>query len=285
MEMIIVTGLSGAGKSQALKSLEDSGYYCVDNIPPVLIPRFAELCQNSMDDIKKVALVVDIRGGRFFDDLFQALDELDGAALEYQILFLDARDEVLIKRYKETRRSHPMQLEGRIEDGIALEREKLKNLKLRSNSIIDTSDLTSHQLRSEVRNVFVEGGNTTSMTVNITSFGFKKGILLDADLVFDVRFLPNPYYIDELKLLTGHSDKIQDYVMQFEEAQIFLDKMKDMVDFLIPQYIKEGKNQLVIGIGCTGGKHRSVTLTHKLHDDLVNKGHRVSMNHREIKER
>lgn len=282
MDMIIVTGLSGAGKSQAMKSLEDAGYYCVDNIPPILIPRFAELCKKSADAIERIALVVDIRGGHFFDDLFEALDDLEWMGLNYDILFLEARTEVLIKRFKETRRRHPMQLEGPIAEGISLERKKLKALKERANTIIDTSDLTSHQLRSEVRRIYAEGGSTTSMTVNISSFGFKKGILLDADLVFDVRFLPNPYYIEELKELTGHDPRIQDYVMQFDEAQIFLDKMVDMVGFLIPQYVKEGKNQLVIGIGCTGGKHRSVTLVYKLHERLLEKGHRVIMNHRDI---
>lgn len=282
MEILIVTGLSGAGKSHAMKSLEDAGYYCVDNIPPILIPRFAELCNNSMDDIERAALVVDIRGGSFFDDLFGALSELDRRSLNYGILFLEAEDNALIKRFKETRRQHPMQGDGSIMDGICKERKKLQSLKERANTIIDTSDLNTNQLKSEIRKIFYEGETGSSITISVTSFGFKKGILLDADLIFDVRFLPNPYYIEELRELTGNDKRIQDYVMQWDEAKEFRDKLFDMISFLIPQYVKEGKNQLVIGIGCTGGKHRSVTIANKLFEELTNNNQRVTIKHRDI---
>ncbi|WP_352418719.1 RNase adapter RapZ [Proteiniborus sp.] len=281
MKFIIITGLSGAGKSQAVKVFEDIGYYCMDNLPPALLPDFADLCLYSKRNIDQVAVVADIRGGKFFNDLFKSLYDLEESGFEYKILFLDASDEVLIKRFKEQRRPHPLSTEGRIIDGIEREREKLKEVKMKSNYIIDTSNLTNAMLKEEIKNIFLEGKETMNLTVSIVSFGFKKGIPLDADLVFDVRFLPNPYYIAELKDFTGNDENVREYVMRWEQTKTFINKLIDMIDFLIPYYIKEGKSQLVIAIGCTGGKHRSVTIANVLYDDLKKKGYRVIMGHRD----
>jgi len=282
MQITIITGLSGAGKSQAVKALEDLGYYCVDNIPPVLVPKFAELCLNSTAGIDRVGLVIDIRGGRFFDDIFESLDELKRKNMPFSILFLDADDSVLIKRFKETRRAHPMALEGRIEFGIATERKRLNRLLGMADIIIDTSDMTAQQLKNEVRKAYSEGVVTPNITITVLSFGFKEGLPIDADLVFDVRFLPNPFYLDFLRDLTGNDAAVQDYVMNFEETHQFLSKLVDMLQFLIPQYVKEGKSQLTIGIGCTGGKHRSVTLANRLGDVLRADGYRTLTVHRDI---
>lgn len=282
MKITIVTGLSGAGKSQAVKALEDLGYYCVDNIPPVLVPKFAELCQNSTEAIDKLGLVMDIRGGRFFDDIFESLDGLDRMDMKYDILFLEASDNALIKRFKETRRSHPMAREGRLEAGIARERKKLERLKVRADTIVDTSDMTANQLKNEISKAYKEGLSQPSITITVLSFGFKEGMPRDVDLVFDVRFLPNPFYIEALRSMTGNDEPVQTYVLSFEETKIFMDKLMDMLIFLIPHYVKEGKNQLTIGIGCTGGKHRSVTLTNKLGENLRNSGYRVVVVHRDV---
>lgn len=282
MKITIVTGLSGAGKSQAVKALEDSGYYCVDNIPPVLVPKFAELCRNSTEGIDKLGLVMDIRGGRFFDDIFESLDALDRLEMPYDILFLEASDKALIKRFKETRRSHPMDREGRLEEGIARERIILAPLKSRAHTIVDTSNMTANQLKNEIGKAYSEGFAPPSITITALSFGFKEGIPIDADLVFDVRFLPNPFYIEALRPMTGNDEPVQAYVMAFEESKKFLEKLLDMLIFLIPQYVKEGKNQLTVGIGCTGGKHRSVTLTNKMAEALKSSGFRVVVVHRDV---
>lgn len=282
MKITIVTGLSGAGKSQAVKALEDLGYYCVDNIPPVLVPKFAELCRNSIEGIDKLGLVMDIRGGRFFDDIFESLDSLNRQGLPYDILFLDASDRALIKRFKETRRTHPMAREGRLEAGIARERKKLEPLKNRADTIVDTSDMTANQLKNEISKAYTEGFAPPSITITALSFGFKEGIPMDVDLVFDVRFLPNPFYIEALRPMTGNDEPVQSYVMSFEETNTFMAKLMDMLLFLIPQYVKEGKTQLTVGIGCTGGKHRSVTLTNRLGDALKDSGYRVVVVHRDV---
>jgi len=281
MKFVIITGLSGAGKSQAMKSMEDLGFYCVDNLPPSLIPKFADLCFHAQGDIEKIALVIDIRGGKFFNDLFESLDAIQKQGFHYEILFLEASDETLIKRFKETRRNHPLSPEGRIMDGIEAEREKLAELKSKANYIVDTSNLTSVQLKEEIKKIFSEGNKTENLTVSIQSFGFKKGLPLDADLVFDVRFLPNPHYIDTLRDYTGDDLEVRNYVMKWPESIEFVKKLKEMIDFLMPFYIKEGKTQLVIAIGCTGGKHRSVTIANILYETLKEKGHRVTINHRD----
>lgn len=281
MRFVIITGLSGAGKSQAVKYMEDFGFYCVDNLPPTLIPKFAELCHQSQGALDKVALVIDIRGGMFFDDLASSLQSMEKLGYKYEILFLDASDNVLIKRFKETRRSHPLLGDGSIPEGIALEREKLKYLKTRATNIIDTTKLRPAQLKDELLNIYVEGNESNNLIISIVSFGFKHGVPLDADLVFDVRFLPNPFYIEELKEFTGNDKRVREYVMNSPVSVEFSNKLNDMISFLIPQYIKEGKNQLVIAIGCTGGMHRSVTIAHVLYNYLKEKGYRVLMNHRD----
>ncbi|MBF8983351.1 RNase adapter RapZ [Lutibacter sp. B2] len=282
MKFVIITGLSGAGKSQAMKSMEDLGFYCVDNLPPALIPKFAELCFHAQGEVEKIALVLDIRGGKFFNDLFESLDELQNQGYDYEILFLEASDEVLIKRFKEARRSHPLSSGRPITEGINAERKKLEKLKKRAMHIIDTSNLKTYQLKEEIKKIYVEGGKSNNITVSVQSFGFKRGILLDADLVFDVRFLPNPHYIEELREFTGNDQCIREYVMKWPESIEFVKKLNDMIDFLIPFYVKEGKTQVVIAIGCTGGKHRSVTVANILYETLKKKGHRTTINHRDV---
>lgn len=281
MRFVVVTGMSGAGKLTAQNMLEDMGYYCVDNLPVPLIPKFAELLRDSEWD--KVVLGIDVRANQAFDEAIKALAEIKKMGIDYEMLFLDASDETLLKRYKETRRNHPLSLGGHVADGIKKEREILDETKAKADYVIDTSRLLTRELREELERIFVKNENYNSLMVNITSFGFKHGIPQDADLVFDVRFLPNPYYVDELKTKTGNDKEVQDYVMQFEDATVFLKKLKDMLDFLIPNYIKEGKNQLVIGIGCTGGKHRSVTLANELYRLLRNEGgYGVTLMHRDV---
>ena len=282
MRFVIVTGMSGAGKTSVLKFLEDINFFCVDNLPPALLPKFAELCYEQEGEIERVAMGIDIRGGRLFNDLFEVLSDLQSKGYEYEILFLDASDEVLIKRYKETRRSHPLSRNGSIQEGILKEREILRNVKTKATYIIDTSQALTRQLKEQINGIFVENKKHENLVITIQSFGFKYGIPTDSDLVFDVRFLPNPFYISELKELTGNDEPVSSYVMQFEESQIFLNKMVDMVEFLIPLYIKEGKNNLVISIGCTGGKHRSVTLANALYQALGQEKHTLLLQHHDI---
>ena len=267
MRFVIVTGLSGAGKSTALNFLEDRGYYCVDNLPVQLISEFAQLlCEN--DEIERAALGIDVRTGSGFDEIESALAALKEKGVAYEILFLESDDHVLVKRYKETRRLHPLAFGDRIEVGIAREREKLTNIKKHSAHIIDTSQMLTRELKTEIDKIFVNDQSFKNLYVTILSFGYKYGIPADADLVFDVRFLPNPYYHDDLRPLTGMDSPVSDFVMGFEESDTFLDKLEDMLCFLIPNYINEGKNQLVVAIGCTGGKHRSVTLAGKLYERM-----------------
>ena len=283
MRFVIVTGMSGAGKSTVLKFLEDINFFCVDNLPPALIPKFAELCfDQGGEDIDKVALGIDIRGGRLFKDLFNGLDCLKQRGYDCEILFLDASDSVLIKRYKETRRAHPLSKNGSIEEGIQKERELLKEVKQKATYIIDTSNTLTRHLKEQINHIFVENKNFESLMITVCSFGFKYGIPMDSDLVFDVRCLPNPYYIQSMRELTGNDKEVYDYVMGFEESRILLDKLTDLVEFLIPQYIKEGKNQLVISIGCTGGKHRSVTIANALYKNLFSKNHSLLLKHNDI---
>ena len=282
MRFVIVTGMSGAGKSTALKNLEDFGYFCVDNLPVELIPRFAEIAYDAGTDVNNVAIGVDIRSGDIIERLAGYLDDLKTQGYPYEILFLDASDDVIVKRYKETRRSHPLARSGRVESGIRKERQKIGFLRERASYIIDTSNLLTRECRSELEKIFVENQDYNNFIITIVSFGFKYGIPMDADLVFDVRFLPNPYYVPELKALTGNEKPVQDFVMKAPEAGEFLSKLVDLMKFLIPNYIKEGKNQLVIGIGCTGGKHRSVTMANGLYRSLSAEYNSVRIEHRDI---
>ena len=283
MKFVIVTGMSGAGKSTALKMLEDMGYFCVDNLPIALHPKFAELAHAPGRDISQVAVGVDIRNGRSLDEMASVLENLKASGVAYQILYLEASDEVLVKRYKETRRAHPLAKQGRVEDGIRLEREKLLYLKENATYILDTSQLLTRELKKALEQILVEEKNFKNLMITVLSFGFKYGIPNDCDLVFDVRFLPNPYYVDGLKYKTGNDEEVQDFVMDYEISHIFLDKLVDMLNFLIPNYILEGKNQLVIGIGCTGGKHRSVTLANKLFEALSDRSeYGVRLEHRDV---
>ena len=285
MRFIIVTGLSGAGKSEATNALEDMGYFCVDNLPPKLIKKFAEVCKQSKGSIDKVALVMDIRGGIFFDDLFESLSELSREQFRYEILFLDTSDEVLVKRFKEKRRSHPLAPGGRVITGIELERQKLREVKDKADVIIDTSKYAIKDLREEMARKFGDKEMPEKqMAITILSFGFKYGIPVDSDLVFDVRFIPNPFYIPELKPFSGNDEPVKNYVMEQTETQTFLEKANDMFEFLIPNYQKEGKRQLIISIGCTGGRHRSVAIANSIYETLRANNHDVYIEHRDIKE-
>ena len=283
MRFVIVTGMSGAGKSTALKMLEDMGYFCVDNLPIPLLPGFVQMLQNTDTEMKKVALGLDVRSGQDLSGLKENLEAMDRDRIGYEILFLDANDAVLVKRYKETRRQHPLSGSGRVDTGIAKEREKILFLKMKATYILDTSKMLTRELRIELEKIFVDGQSFCNLYITVMSFGFKYGIPQDADLVFDVRFLPNPHYIDTLREKTGNEAEVQDYVMQNDKGRIFLDKLKDMMEFLIPNYILEGKNQLVIAIGCTGGKHRSVTLANALYQLLdQEESYGVRIEHRDI---
>jgi len=282
-KLVIVTGMSGAGKSTAVQILEDLGYFCVDNLPPTLIPKFAEMCAQSAQTINNIALVVDIRGGSFFNALFEVLSQLERQGVEFEILFLEASDETLVRRYKESRRRHPLGNHGEILRNIREERSRLEDLRGRANKVIDTSNLTNQQLKEEISSLFGHGTDRGSqLFITVISFGYKYGIPLDSDLVIDVRFLPNPHYIDELRPLSGNDAKVQEYVMDSDVTREFMTKFCDLIEFLIPKYVKEGKTTLMIAIGCTGGMHRSVTLANRVGDILVNKGYRVTVRHRDV---
>ena len=282
MRFVIVTGMSGAGKSTTLKTLEDIGYFCVVNLPIQLIMRFAEIAYAKDNDINNVAIGVDIRSGVYLEQLSECLQQLKESQYDYEILFLDSNDDVLIKRYKETRRNHPLARNGRIEDGIKMERSRIAFLRKEADYIIDTTSLLTRELKAELDKIFIENAEYSNFIINVVSFGFKYGIPRDADLVFDVRFLPNPYYDLELRPLTGNDEAIQNFVMQFDEAKEFMNKIADLLEFLIPNYIKEGKNGLVVAIGCTGGKHRSVTLANGIYKELETLPYSVRIVHRDI---
>ena len=284
MRFVIVTGMSGAGKSTALKMLEDMEYFCVDNLPVPLIDKFVQLIKDSASgEIERVAIGVDIRSGRSLDELKTVLEKISFSGIESEILFLDADDTALVRRYKETRRSHPLAGAGRVDDGIQKERERLQFLKEYADYILDTSKLLTRELKAELEKIFVENRTFKNLMVPVLSFGFKYGIPQDADLVFDVRFLPNPYYLENLRPLSGNDRPVSDYVMGFEAAHVFSDKLEDMIRFLIPNYILEGKTQLVIAVGCTGGKHRSVTLANELYRRLgENDTYGIRIEHRDI---
>ena len=284
MRFVIVTGMSGAGKQTTMKMLEDMGFYCVDNMPVPLIDKFIELFSGPGSEVSKVALGLDVRADQDFDEAERTLLALRRKDYPFEIIFMDADDKVLIKRYKESRRVHPVAGSGSLEEGIKREREILKNVKNTADYIFDTSNLLTRVLKEELDKIFLQDGEYANLIIRVLSFGFKYGIPADADLVFDVRFLPNPFYIDELKLMTGNDAPVHDYVMSFPEAGEFLEKVSDLLHFLIPNYVKEGKHQLVIAIGCTGGRHRSVTLAGEIYQRLKNQGkYGITITHRDEK--
>jgi UPF0042 nucleotide-binding protein len=279
----VVTGLSGAGKSYAMNVLEDIGFYCIDNMPPKLITKFGEICLDAEDKYSKVAIAVDIRAGEMFDEIVKSCKELKEMHINVKILYLEATNEVIIKRYKETRRKHPLDLQFNscLSKAVAYEREQLNDLREMSDYYLDTSYLSNAQLKQQIVKIFLEK-KSDSMLVKVMSFGFKYGSTAEADLIFDVRCLPNPYYIPDLKEHTGQEDCVQNYVMSFEQSRQLFAKITDLIDFLIPLYIQEGKSQLIIGFGCTGGKHRSATFTELLSKHLTEKGMKVITTHRDI---
>ncbi len=283
MEFVIITGMSGAGKSQAVKCLEDIGFFCIDNLPPTLIPKFAELCLQSEKRIERVALVVDVREGEFLGDLSRALEDLKREGHVIQVIFLDASDEALIRRFSETRRPHPLARDGMIQDGIRAERGLLASLKAQADLIIDTSPLTVHELRKLLLNTFLDFQPKAPRTAfSIVSFGYKFGLPYESDLVFDVRVLPNPYFVKELKPLTGQDLPVAEYLRGFPQTRAFLEKLVDFIRFALPLYIREGKAYLTIAIGCTGGRHRSVFIAEELAKILCQEGYEVSVRHRDI---
>lgn len=283
MKFVIITGMSGAGKSQAIKTFEDLGFFCVDNMPPMLFSKFAELCNNSDSNINKVAFVIDSRGGSLFNEINQIIDDFEKNYGKCSILFLDADNDVLVKRYKETRRKHPLSEDGNLIDGLKKEREMLMPLKQKASYIVNTSDMKPRQLQDYIKNVVVNDYDAVkSMTIEIVSFGFKYGIPLDADIVYDVRFLPNPFYVPELKTKTGLDDDVVNYVKNSPVTNEYLNKLMDFMDFLVPNYIEEGKSTLVIAVGCTGGKHRSVTVANEIYKHMLEGGYNTFIAHRDI---
>lgn len=282
IQIVLITGLSGAGKSNAINCFEDLGYFCVDNLPPALIPKFADLCLHSEGKISKVALVCDMRGGAFFDHLFEALQELEENEINHEILFLEAGDEVLLRRFKETRRRHPLSNKGKgLLEAIQAERLALSELRGKADMIIDTSSLSPRDLKEKIYKIYEPGQRERSMPIMLVSFGFKYGLPLDADLVFDVRFLPNPHYVEHLRSLTGEDPQVKDYLWRWMVTHKYIQKLQDLLEFSIPCYIREGKAQLVVALGCTGGKHRSVALAAELGRILGNR-YRIQIEHRDI---
>jgi UPF0042 nucleotide-binding protein len=283
MQFVLVTGLSGSGKSVAMSVLEDIGFYCIDNMPPQLIEKFADICLHSEGKLERVAIAVDIRSGDRFDDIINSIESIKKTGMDVKVLYLEANNEVLLKRYKETRRKHPLdsKFHGSLHNAIVYEREQLSALREIASYYIDTSYLSNGKLKEQIINIFLEKASD-SMMIQVISFGFKYGSATEADLIFDVRCLPNPFYVNELKKLTGCDTSVRNYVMGFEQSQELLEKLKDLLDFLIPLYVHEGKSQLVIAFGCTGGKHRSVTFAEYLADYLTSKGLRVHKSHRDV---
>ncbi|MGN0704832.1 MAG: RNase adapter RapZ [Lentihominibacter sp.] len=281
MKAVIITGLSGAGKTQAIDCLEDMGYYCIDNMPPALIRSFIDLTANGKG-IDKAAFIIDVRGGSLFDDLKESLDELKKDDIDYKILYLEASDSTLIRRYNETRRTHPLAEGGSVSSGLKKEREMLQELRNQADYIIDTSNMKTAQLWAEIKQIITSGESQKSFTINITSFGYKRGTPMAGDMVFDMRFIPNPYYVKSLRPLTGNNAKVSRYVLKHQVTQDFIEKALDMVEMLIPFYIKEGKYSLNICIGCTGGHHRSVAVANELNRRLRQMGKRTTLEHRDL---
>ena len=283
MQFVIISGLSGAGKSRAASDLEDLGFYCVDNMPAEMIPQFAQICLATKGRYDKVALVTDVRGSLTFDTLFQSLDALDQMHLKYSILFMEASTDVIIKRFKETRRTHPLMRDGTpFLEAVERERELLEPIRNRASAIIDTSELSTGKLRGLLIDLVAGGIRERAMTVRVVSFGFKYGLALDADLVFDVRFLPNPFYIAELKQKTGLDEPVRNFVFQYQQTKDYMEKLEDLIAFTLPKYVDEGKSDLVIAIGCTGGRHRSVAMAKELGDFVAKRGYATVVSHRDM---
>lgn len=279
--IIIVTGMSGSGKTQACRCLEDLGYFCVDNLPPVFMPKFIELCSHASSHVNKVVFVVDTRSREFFDKLVSILEDMDKKNLEYEMLFMDASDDAIIRRYKETRRRHPMAPSSRISDGVAKERARLESVRGKATYLIDTSNMSKIELRDKLKLLFgkTDGSN---MNISILSFGFKFGMPMDADIVLDVRFLPNPFYVENLRHKSGAVAEVSAYIAEKPVTQEFLKRLDNLIEFLVPQYVKEGKSQLVIAVGCTGGMHRSVFIAKHIFELISNNGYTVNLEHRDL---
>lgn len=280
IELIVISGISGAGKSTALRAVEDLGYYCMDNIPPQLLTTFVQLYVQTKSAPSKFAVVLDIRTREFFQDISLELEKLKTLGVDYKLIFLEAADETVVNRYQEMRRPHPLAADGNILDGLKEERKKLQPIKKLADYIIDTSRMNNYKLRAEINNILELG--SSQMQVSIVSFGFKNGILLDADYVFDVRFIPNPYYIKDLMPQSGKDSAVKDYVFSFDDAKVFMDKIEDLIKFVVPRYIKEGRLQLTVGIGCTGGRHRSVALSEELKNRLSDEDIKIVVDHRDL---
>lgn len=282
-QFVIITGLSGAGKTQATRCFEDLGFFCIDNLPPSLIPQFAGLCQESGGKIRKVALVIDIRGGDFFNTLFSSLKGLKARGINYQILFLEASVESLVRRFKETRRKHPLSMEGSVLEGIKSEKKRLREVRAKADQIVDTTELTPWDLKRKIASTFLRG-EEGEIIITVISFGYKYGIPMDADLVFDVRFLPNPNYVDKFHFLTGMNKPAREFVLSSPITKDFLKRLFDLLEFLIPYNIEEGKGYLTIAIGCTGGRHRSVVVANEL-EKYLKKKYKANVQHRDVKKR
>ena len=282
VRLVIITGLSGAGKTQVVRALEDTGYFCVDNLPPMLITKFAEICAHSSGQVSKVALVVDSRGRGFFDDLLHVLEDMEAQGIKYEMLFLEASEAALIRRYKETRLRHPLAPHGRISEGIEREQAKVAPLRGLATHIIDTSEMTNSELKEKVIGLFANGSDAGKMNITVVSFGFKFGMPMDADMVFDVRFLPNPYYVENLRRKSGMISAVRDYIWKWPISHQFMEKTCGLLEFLLPNFVKEGKAQLVIAVGCTGGMHRSVFIVRRLQEWLKTQGYRASVEHRDL---
>lgn len=282
LEFTIITGLSGAGKSEAIRCFEDMGYFCIDNLPPTLIPKVAELLSLPGSKVRKVALVVDVRGREYFDKVWDALRELKGMQIGHQILYLEASDDTLVKRFKETRRRHPLAEGGEVIDGIKRERDLLSSLKEAADMVIDTTGVATYELKEKIRSQFVGGPAKKGLLISVISFGYKYGVPMDADLVMDVRFLPNPHYVEELSRLTGEDEEVRQFVLERSVTKSFLNKFESLLSYLMPHYIKEGKTHFTIALGCTGGTHRSVTLAEEVQKFLKHKGYNVIVRHRDV---
>lgn len=277
---LIITGMSGAGKTQVIRTLEDLNFFCIDNLPAALIPKFAELCRQTSE--QNVALVVDIRGGRFFDKLLNVLNEMEAGGQKYELIFLDASDSTLVRRYKETRRRHPLGAGTELLKSISNERELLKPLREKATRLIDTTNLATSQLKNLIFDLFSESTEKERMNIIVRSFGFKHGLPMDSDMVLDVRFLPNPFYDEDLRPLTGNDKPVADFICRYPQTFQYLKLEEQLLDFLVPQYVSEGKSQLIISVGCTGGQHRSVFVANKLYDYLRTQGYNVEITHRDI---